>query len=66
MHQLVQGLCVTHRGRAAPFSDDIQLKIGECDEMMATKKESAPEPDEIPYSISRCASGLGSQFLFNA
>ena len=33
---------------------------------MATTKESAPGPDEVPYSLHRCAGGLGSQFLFNA
>ena len=33
---------------------------------MATKKESAPGPDVIPYSFYRCAGGLGSQVLFNA
>ena len=33
-------------------------------ELMATKKESAPGPDGI--SLYRCAGGLGSQFLFNA
>ena len=32
---------------------------------MATKKESAPGPDGIPYSLHRCAVGLGAQFLFN-
>ena len=34
--------------------------------MIATKKESAPGPDGIPYSIYRCAGGLRSHFLFNA
>ena len=38
----------------------------EFDELMATKKESAPDLDGIPYSLHRCAGGLGSQFLFNA
>ena len=38
----------------------------EFDELMATKKESAPGPDGISYSLCRCAGGLGSQFLFNA
>ena len=33
-------------------------------ELMATKKESAPGPDGV--SFYRCAGGLGSQFLFNA
>ena len=33
---------------------------------MAAKKESAPGPDGIPYSLHRCGEGLGSQFLFNA
>ena len=33
--------------------DDVQWEIDkrEFDEMMATKKESAPGPDGIPYSI---------------
>ena len=38
----------------------------EFDEMTATKKESAPGPDGIPYGIYRCAGGLGSRFLFSA
>ena len=33
--------------------------------MVATKKESAPGPDGIPYSLHRCAGGLGSLFLIN-
>ena len=33
---------------------------------MATKKESAPGPGGIPYSLHRCAGGLGSQFPYNA
>ena len=31
---------------------------------MATEKESAPGPDGIPYSLFRCAGGLGSTLLF--
>ena len=48
--------------------DDIRWEIdrNEFDELMATKKESAPGPDGIPCSLYRCAGGLGSQFLFNA
>ena len=38
----------------------------EFDEMIATKKESAPGPDGVPYGIYRCAGGLGFRFLFNA
>ena len=38
----------------------------EFDEMIATKKESAPGPVGIPHGIYRCAGGLGSRFLFNA
>ena len=46
--------------------DDIQWVIdqNEFDELMATNKESAPGPDGIPYSLHRCAGGLGSTFLF--
>ena len=33
---------------------------------METKKESAPGPDGVPYSIYKCAGGLGFLFLFNA
>ena len=36
------------------------------DEMSATKKESVPGPDGIPYGIFRCVGGLESQFLFDA
>ena len=32
---------------------------------MATKRESAPGPVGVPYSICRCAGGLGSQFFFH-
>ena len=32
----------------------------EFDELMATKKESAPGSDGIPNSFYRCAGGLGS------
>ena len=37
--------------------DDIRWVIdkNEFDELMATKKESAPGPDGIPYSLYRCA-----------
>ena len=38
----------------------------ELDEMIATKKESAPGPDGIADGIDRCAGGLGSHFLINA
>ena len=34
------------------------------DELMATNKESAPGPDGIPYSLYRCAGGLGFTLLF--
>ena len=48
--------------------DDIRWEIdrNEFDELMAAKKESAPGPDGIPYSLYICAGGLCSQFLFNA
>ena len=48
--------------------DDIRWEIdrNEFDELLATKKESAPGPDGIPFRVYRCAGGLGSQFLCNA
>ena len=38
----------------------------EFDDLFASKKDSAPGPDGIPYGIYRCAGGLGSKFLFHA
>ena len=48
--------------------DDIRWIIDrtEFDELIAMKKDSALDPDGIPYGAYRCAEGLGSQFLFNA
>ena len=47
--------------------DDIRWEIDRNEyELMATKKDSAPGPNGIPYSLNRCAGGLGCQFLFNA
>ena len=38
----------------------------EFDELMAIRKESAPGPDVSPYSLYRCAGGLGSTISFKA
>ena len=48
--------------------DDFRWTIDrtEFDELIAMKKDSAPDPDGIPYGAYRCAGGLGSQFPFNA
>ena len=48
--------------------DDICWSIDktECDELIALKKDLAPDPDGIPYGAYWCAGNLGSQFLFNA
>ena len=48
--------------------DDIRWTIGrtEFDELIATKKDSAPCPDGIPYGAYRCVGGLGSLFFFKA
>ena len=48
--------------------DDIQWEIDkrEFDNIMATKKETAPGSDGIPKSIFWCAGGLRCQFLFDA
>ena len=60
-HEIILG-CV----QKAP--DDIRWEIdrNEFDELMATKKESAPGPDGIPYSLYRCAGGLDSTILLKA
>ena len=50
----------------APEDNQWDIDKREFDEMIATKKESAPGPDGIPYSIDRCAGGLRSHSLFNA
>ena len=44
----------------------VNFDLHEFDEMIATKKESAPAPDGIPHGNYRCAGGLGSHLLFNA
>ena len=48
--------------------DDFRWEIDsdELNELMATEKESALGPGGNPYSLYRCAGGLGLQFLFNA
>ena len=48
--------------------DDIRWKIdrNEFDELVASKKESAPGPVGLPKNLYRCAGGLGSQFLHKA
>ena len=48
--------------------DDINwaLDQAEFDDLLASKKDSAPGPDGTPYGIYRCAGGLGSKFLFHA
>ena len=48
--------------------DDINwaLDQAEFDDLFASKKDSAPGPDGIPYGVYRCAGGLGSKFLFRA
>ena len=53
------------------FRKHLTTSAGSLTEMSLTnslpqKKESALGPDGIPYSVHRCAGGLGSQFLFNA
>ena len=48
--------------------DDINwaLDRAEFDDLLASKKDSAPGPDGIPYGVYRCAGGLGSKFLFHS
>ena len=48
--------------------DDINWTIDQAEfvDLLASKKDSAPGPDGIPYGACRCAGGLGSKFLFNA
>ena len=48
--------------------DDINWTIdqAEFDDLLASKKDSAPGTDRIPYGVYRCAGGLASKFLFHA
>ena len=50
----------------APVDIRWEIDRNEFDEIRVTKKESAPGPGGIPYSLYRCAGGSGSHFLFNA
>ena len=38
----------------------------EFEELLATKRESDPSPDRLPYSMYRCAGGTGTRFLLEA
>ena len=38
----------------------------EFEELLASKRESAPGPDGSPYSVYRFAGGIGAKFLFDA
>ena len=48
--------------------DDINWTIDQAEfgDLVASKKDSAPGPDGIPYGVYRCVGGLDSKFLFNA
>ena len=48
--------------------DDIRWTVDktEFDDLIALQKDSAPDPDGIPYGAYRSAGNLGSQFLFHA
>ena len=50
----------------APNDINWTIDRAEFDDLLASKKDSAPGPDGIPYGVYRCAGGLGSKFLFNA
>ena len=56
--------CVTSRKLLTTYAG--KLTETNFDELMAGKKESAPGPDGIPYSLYKCAGGLGSPFLYTA
>ena len=48
--------------------DDIAWDVDreEFEELLATKREWAPDPDSLPYGAFRCAGGIGTRFLFEA
>ena len=50
----------------APDGINWTIDQAEFDDLLASKKDSAPGPDGIPYGVYRCAGGLGSKFLFGA
>ena len=52
--------------RQAPDDINWTMDRAEFDDLLASKEDSAPGPDGIPYGGYRCAGGLGSKFLFNA
>ena len=42
------------------------FQLDEFEELLASKRESAPGPDELPCSVHRSADGMGTKFLFAA
>ena len=51
-----------------PAPNDLNWNIGldEFEELLASKRESAPGPDGLPYSVYRSAGGVGTKFLGSA
>ena len=48
-----------------PAPHDMKWAVGldEFEELLASKRESAPGPDGLPYSVYRSAGGTGAKFL---
>ena len=51
-----------------PALHDMKWAIGldDFEELLASKRESAPRPHGLPYSVHRSARGIGARFLFAA
>ena len=50
----------------APHNLKWIIEFSKCVEMLASKRESAPGPDGLPFSVYRSALGIGAKFPFAA
>ena len=54
------------QGSVLPYNIAWEVNREEFEEPLATKRESAPDPDGLPYGAFRCAGGIGTRFLQRA
>ena len=50
----------------SPLDVRWNIELDELQELLVSKRKSAPGPDGLPYSVYRSAGGIGAQFLFAA